>query len=145
MSLFGKSDVSLLQQRISELELSLDTSTTRVSELEEENKEYKHTISNFHLSTAKYDKQIEDMRKQHEVEVTQLNNKLVETETSVNKRVNQELQKIGVSKFLLEIPVAIRDSREVYKQFMAMPNGSLKTEFFNNNEKAIREGMGISF
>ena len=143
MSMFGKSDVSLLQKRIDELELSLDTSVGRVSELEKENMDYKSTISNFHLSTAKYDKQIEDMKKQHETEIRQLNNKLVETEKSVNKKLNQELQKMGVSTFLLEIPVEIKNSKEVYQQFMAMPNGSLKTEFFNKNEKLIREGMSV--
>lgn len=143
MSLFGKSDLTLLQNKISELELSLDNYVGRISELEKENMDYKNTISNFHLSTAKYDKQIEALKKQHEAEVKELNNKLMETEHSVNKKLNQELQKMGISTFLLEIPVEIKNSQEVYKQFLQMPPGSLKTEFFNKNEKAIREGMNI--
>jgi signal transduction histidine kinase len=96
------------------------------------------------LATAKYDKQIEDLKKQHEAELKQLNNKLVDTEKSVNKRINQELQKMGVSTFLLEIPVEVKSAKEAYKQFLAMPNGSAKTEFFNKNEKLIREGMSVS-
>ena len=143
MSLFVKSDVTMLQKRISELELSLDTSIGRVSELEKENMDYKSTISNFHLSTEKYDKQIDMLKKQHELQIVELNKKLAETENSVNKKVNKELQKIGVSNFLIEIPIELKNSKDIYQQFLSMPNGSKKTEFFNHNEKAIREGMSV--
>ena len=141
MALFGKSDVSLLQQRITELETSLDTSNARLVELEEENKDYKQTIAHFHLATEKYDKQMESMKKQYELKIDNLNKQITETENSVNKRINQQLQSMGVSNFLLEIPVEIKSSREVYQKFLSMPNGSEKTEFFKNNEAAIRKGM----
>lgn len=144
MSLFNKPDIQLLQKKISELELNLDNSKLKISALEAEVEDYKDTISSFHLNTEKYDKQIEALKKQHELQIVELNKKLAETENSVNKKVNKELQKIGVSNFLIEIPVELKNSKDIYQQFLSMPNSSLKTEFFNRNEKAIREGMSVS-
>lgn len=143
MALFGNADVSMLQKRVSDLEVELDTSNARVAELEALNSDYKKTIENFHLSTSTYDQKIEELNRQHESEVKALNNKLIETENSVNKRLNQTLQSIGVSNFLMEIPLTVKSNKEVYEKYLSMPPGSDKTKFFQENELQIRKGMGL--
>ena len=129
------------QKKIAELESSLETANSRISELEAENADYKETIAGFHLSTQKYDKKEEAMKKQHDEAVKKLKLQMAETEKSVNKRVNQALQSMGVSQFLVEIPVEVKSAKTVYQQFLAMPVGSAKQESYQKNEKLIREGM----
>lgn len=137
MSLFKNEDVSALNNRIESLMLE-------ISALKEENQDYQDTIASFHLNTSKYDNEIENLKKQHAEEIKALNNKLVETENSVNKRLNQTLQSVGVSKFLVDIPIEVKSNKEVYNKYLSMPPGSEKTKFYQENEAAIRQGLGLA-
>lgn len=139
MALFGKSE----SKKISELEMALDTSNSRVSELEAECADYQKTIASFHLATSTYDKKIEAMKKQHEAELKKVVEQAAETELSVNKRVNQYLQSVGVSTFVTEIPVQTVNPQDVYQTFLAMPPGSVKQEYYQKHEKEIRAASGL--
>lgn len=129
------------KQRISELESKLQSANKRIAELAGECDDYKQSIASFHLATSKYDTQIESLKAEHTQEVAELKQQLAATENSVNKRVNQTLQSIGVNNFLAEIPVITKSARAVYEQFVKMANSSEKTEFFKQHEAEIRAGM----
>lgn len=144
MGLFGNNALSL-QKRISELELSLDEANVQLARLQEESSDYQQTIATFHLSTERYDKEKDVIKTKYEKQVGDLKVQLKDTETSLNKRLNQTLQTMGVNNtFLNEVPVEMDNSPQaLFKQFDAMPIGIAKQEFYKKHETAIRKASGL--
>jgi predicted nucleic acid-binding Zn-ribbon protein len=140
--MFGNS--TALQKQIEKLQLDLNQANTRLNELKEENENYQQTIAAVHLSTGKYEKQVEELKSKHDAELKELNSKLKDTEKSVNRKVNKALQNIGVTEFFSEIPVAVMNTdKELYTKFVSMPNGTEKQDFFKKNEAAIKRAIGL--
>lgn len=141
---WGKPNVELLNKRISELEQAN-------ADLNRELMDNRSTIEGFvtvkHSYQAKLDK-MESLCKEllavqkatYESEVKQLNTKLARTEKSINRRVNQELENIGVNKFAMEDYSTTQQAptgNKILEQWLKMPDGMDKHDFYNKNANVI--------
>jgi seryl-tRNA synthetase len=135
------------KQRIQELEASVETHLTTINELKKQCNDYQKTIAAYPLAKQEYEADLEKQRKEYEQALTDFNKKLKESELSVNRKVNEELTKIGVGTFCLESMVVgtnLTNDDEIYKKFMSLAGKPEQTTFYSQYSKEIERAMSKS-
>jgi len=121
-----------------ELEDAITSLKEQNNMLLEEIADYKKTISTFPGVKMEYDARLVKMSEAHKKEVKELNALLEAKETSVNRRVNEALSRIGVASFVPEemISTPTMQPRNTYEKFVSL-KGAEQTEFYRKHEKEI--------
>lgn len=124
--------------QIEELERSLAEANLTLASQDEAIKSYQQTIASFPGVKADYDAKVETLLSTHKKEMSDLKDLLAKTETSVNKRVIEQLARIGVNQFVPEEILSVNGATpgELYQKFLTL-KGAEQTEFYKKHEQAI--------
>jgi hypothetical protein len=140
--MFGKS-ISLTQ-KVVELQQQLDTTNDKLQTLLEENADHKQTISAFMDVKQGYEDQLVKVKKEYENKLKVAEQKLKETELSVNQKVNESLASIGVTNFPPEQILLGNGSSdaEVMDTFNTL-SGPAKTAYYQKHKVTLSRALGI--
>ena len=130
--------------KVLELEAEKKINLQRIQELEDKCTDYEKTIEKFPHTKVNYDEKLVKQQKEYEAKIQGLQLKLKETETSLTKRVNQELARIGVSQFALEGTImdnAPANDEEIYKKFLSLQGMPEQNAYFKQYELQISRAM----
>lgn len=130
--------------KVTALEKEKKQLLSRVQELEDKCLDYEKTIEAFPHTKVNHDEKLSKQQKEFETKIQGLQQKLKETETSVNKRVSMELARIGVNQFALEGTIADAvpaNDDEIYKKFLSLQGSSEQATYFKKYELQISRAM----
>jgi predicted RNase H-like nuclease (RuvC/YqgF family) len=128
--MFG--NVSKFQKRIQELETTIKSDTTRMSQLALENESYKKNM-------AEYSK----VNKTLNGEIGRLKVELMNEKESVNQRVNETLANHGLNSGFLVDNITIsppKTKEQIIETFNGLPQ-SERAEYYKKNKDAISQAM----